>query len=903
MTNKIENYDITLLDDSYNGFLELLKKNNQKYAKVLLEKGWDKVAMRPISREISMVIYEALKDKISQDYANTTITEEIEDAQEDKYEELIELIKVALLKDIKEDKAIDYSKDSEEIQSRFDQDDLEKIEDLIERSLKGIKYQHREINLQTMQSPIDANLLSGLPTIRTFNKRKTKMVWEEGMYVLKKKEKADELNPNILANLKIIEDSLTDTKQIMPDSNNKYLSIAIQNNINVLMGQLPQYSKAEKKTIYSYWKDISDKYEDFANKGDILFVKLKQTTGIASKGNIAFAGETAKDKEKMKQKLAGIEGDFEANWEKMKDERLGNYVHQFESIQVVDDPNEETALKILLAYLNKRNAGLILEGEEEEEEEEELDVEHNTMEGSKKLGGHAPISTKEFREIFREVDILSAMYIDAFLGGAIINSVTDKKRIVEILTSHKGSITIPDKDDAELSSFIEELREMEVYEGDAYAPMQILDRKYLSSNFTNDGATKIIRTKENAKVAKNYSNLNDVYLELFDTVADLVTISLGRGATNIHVPTYINMDENDKAKDKARYSQAALSKPTKFKPPIEIDLKTIEANKFATKETKEEAIADAKATNELLSALHNFIQSMEEYIIIPILNTEMNMGIPFEFTNSVGFKTVARYLRKHHSAISVNEKIDVNLSLFTALQTAHEERSGGQATKNDLKIIKGFLLMLSRDFVFGELQKQTFLLSEALFNLANNSELSSEDTDLIQENIESELAAFIGGIATKLDRTNLEDFHGKNPLEEYAKNNVDNVQQVKSFVTIKDFIVANRQGLKAGFFNIVDDIVSLFNKLRKSHEIESKILSAHDNFRIIKGMPVYYGLKSPHCFDAMNASIDSIQNRFGVDITAMEVTYILEEIDSFSNIAKSVGVSEELVYYVKADFR
>ena len=53
----------------------------------------------------------------------------------------------------------------------------------------------------------------------------------------------------------------------------------------------------------------------------------------------------------------------------------------------------------------------------------------------------------------------------------------------------------------------------------------------------------------------------------------------------------------------------------------------------------------------------------------------------------------------------------------------------------------------------------------------------------------------------------------------------------------------------------------------------------------------------------MNNSIDSIKNKFSVDITAMEVNYILDEVDSFSNIAKSVGVSEELVYYVKADFR
>jgi hypothetical protein len=282
------------------------------------------------------------------------------------------------------------------------------------------------------------------------------------------------------------------------------------------------------------------------------------------------------------------------------------------------------------------------------------------------------------------------------------------------------------------------------------------------------------------------------------------------------------------------------------------------------------------------------------------------MGIPFEFTSSVGFQTVVRYLKKHHGAISVDAtQINPDLTLFSALHDAHEERGGAQASSSDLTAIKAFLVLLSKDFSFGDLVKKTVNLAIALFNISNNLKWTPTEKEQAQNNIETELAAFIGGVAKHIGRTLTDDdnFHGKNPKEEYEKTRINQIGQIKSFVMIKNFIIANKKGLKAGLYDRVDEIVALFNRLRKSDDIASKILSAHDSFRIIKGMPVYYGLKSPYCFDGMNNSIDSIKNKFAVDITAMEVNYILEEIDSFSNIAKSVGVSEELVYYVKADFR
>ena len=100
----------------------------------------------------------------------------------------------------------------------------------------------------------------------------------------------------------------------------------------------------------------------------------------------------------------------------------------------------------------------------------------------------------------------------------------------------------------------------------------------------------------------------------------------------------------------------------------------------------------------------------------------------------------------------------------------------------------------------------------------------------------------------------------------------------------------------------VKQILSLLNQLRKS-EIENKILETHDSLRILKGMPTYFGLGSLSSFDNVSEILKTSKKNFNVDLTNTDVVKIVEEVNSFSNIAKSVGVSEEIVYYVKANFR
>jgi len=89
----------------------------------------------------------------------------------------------------------------------------------------------------------------------------------------------------------------------------------------------------------------------------------------------------------------------------------------------------------------------------------------------------------------------------------------------------------------------------------------------------------------------------------------------------------------------------------------------------------------------------------------------------------------------------------------------------------------------------------------------------------------------------------------------------------------------------------------------KKMDIENKILQVHDSLRILKGLPIYYGRGSLSSMDDLSEVIDVAKNIFDIDIVSTEIIKMVEEIDAFSNISKSVGVSEEVVYFVKANFR
>jgi hypothetical protein len=97
---------------------------------------------------------------------------------------------------------------------------------------------------------------------------------------------------------------------------------------------------------------------------------------------------------------------------------------------------------------------------------------------------------------------------------------------------------------------------------------------------------------------------------------------------------------------------------------------------------------------------------------------------------------------------------------------------------------------------------------------------------------------------------------------------------------------------------LLDDL----REIKKS-EVSEKILSVHDSIRLLKQKPVFYGKKKINNFDHIGDMITKMEQEYNLDISASEITGVVDELDSFDNISKSYGISTEHVYVIKANFR
>jgi hypothetical protein len=180
------------------------------------------------------------------------------------------------------------------------------------------------------------------------------------------------------------------------------------------------------------------------------------------------------------------------------------------------------------------------------------------------------------------------------------------------------------------------------------------------------------------------------------------------------------------------------------------------------------------------------------------------------------------------------------------------------------------------------------------------------DSKKVVETFKDEMASYLGHLYSILPEHRKKQtravIFGRKILD--SKYEIKDESEITVIMTLQDFF--NDPTVSSIMSNsskqVIKDIKELIGEFKKS-EIEDKILSIHDSVRILKQLPVYYGKGSLSSMNDLGEIIDTAKKTFDVDIIGTEIVKMVEEIDAFSNIAKSVGVSEEVVYFVKANFR
>ena len=86
-------------------------------------------------------------------------------------------------------------------------------------------------------------------------------------------------------------------------------------------------------------------------------------------------------------------------------------------------------------------------------------------------------------------------------------------------------------------------------------------------------------------------------------------------------------------------------------------------------------------------------------------------------------------------------------------------------------------------------------------------------------------------------------------------------------------------------------------------DIYYKLLEAHDSLRILKGKTIHYATMNEDNYEHVETMLMKMQIEHNLDMAASELVGVVNKIDSFDNISKAYGISNEHVYLIKANFR
>ena len=284
------------------------------------------------------------------------------------------------------------------------------------------------------------------------------------------------------------------------------------------------------------------------------------------------------------------------------------------------------------------------------------------------------------------------------------------------------------------------------------------------------------------------------------------------------------------------------------------------------------------------------MKALDEYLYNPLINPVMTMDLDFPMTRNSTYRSIqvlgtGDYAKAYRKLIQTAQKKTVKLF-----------------SNKDLKEIKKFLEILNKPNIkMSEVREQGLKIRPAI------NRAFGRDKEIIKD-FDEDMAEFLYAISLKTrEAVGSIRFKGASvdatDKDSYTQE-LESTDRVTVLSLLKQFFQdpSNASLLTKRGSTTVKQILSLLNQLRKS-EIENKILETHDSLRILKGMPTYFGLGSLSSFDNVSEILKTSKKNFNVDLTNTDVVKIVEEVNSFSNIAKSVGVSEEIVYYVKANFR
>jgi hypothetical protein len=636
----------------------------------------------------------------------------------------------------------------------------------------------------------------------------------------------------------------------------------------------------EREATYQYWSEIKDEEDKMIKSLKELLTTLKE---VKTKG------------EKEHKAISEFVNFVEKNIDKL------TYIEMFEPVSDSLEDIEVRAVKILKDFAEVYGINMSMTGQEEglqtqyedDEPSDDEDEEKPTSAGEgDTINPQAKESIAELEQNLsdeQEFDPLGLLVLKEDLGAfaAIYGEVEELKSFVR----DKKERFILDQDDEEavFETFVDKIEAVEQYVDESVFREKTFPLPIFAANLP---ALRIHYKKVGSEINVRTQNI-DRFLELF-----------------------VNLIENDKTLfpqdvglQMAGAGSGPLSEQLKLpagksgkKPSPKRQFRYLNTVIGAKGSLRENFSLSTKLDNKIAEQIDVLIKPMVEIYLGPQF-TIHSAGMDLPFTDNAAMRIISSY-----------KDLDAKYINYQALNKKFAKYGESLITDREAKRLLEFTNLLAK----GDTIQNLNTLEEKganfvkgvyrIFKDIDEETKSKTANNALKDRIHREVASLIGSIKIlsddKEDRPFLVGANYKKtikPLEEYSNLGVDRVGEITAIRSLSQ-LIGSSKGEAIIDSDIGEKLVADFRTLAKS-EINDKLLAVHDSIRLLKKQPIYHSFKRLDDVDHLDSMISKMEKDYNLDISASEITGIVNTINSFDSISKAYGISSEHVYVIKANFR
>ena len=642
---------------------------------------------------------------------------------------------------------------------------------------------------------------------------------------------------------------------------------------DMLIGRISLKRLEGRKVIYKYWKEAHD---DFNN-----YIEIQDAFHKALKGHLKIIGEQADDEKVMSEINAAFDEFFASKLEKSD-----NYIIEVPSKDIETDDKSVQAMILLSEFLKMYmmqadpKHSLALEADKPIISDYDVmdEVGGAAFEPDAKVDRQIVSPEKTERPVSELISIepsarreIPKDTVTSIFGD--IKSIRSIKRVDPLFyyawgKGAFGKVPLFKKDIASIKRKAKKLASRI----DIFVEPSELDRLEDYFDGLEDAAT-------------DFKDTDKFYLPLTPKVADLAErddVDERFKKLKEHFDALKKMMSLGGMKDKA-WPTSATTRQSSLQPDQGTKAPAQHYEGFPGRDKKGKNVLDIM--NEFTNEYEDYMEALVEAFVIPLSSKNMPFDDEVEFLEEHQMR-ILRDEMKHPDAFATL------VMRYHALDSATISPDALFRLTKLMETISKPALQRRVDTLVDEMENAAEALEE-VFDFEHDKDMYIHFGTILQEikeknNINEDIE-FKG-------KTSEEWAKKYDPKKTYPLDALEShIRRHKSTYESDDRMKKYR--LIRKFFAALDsfDIVKI--------DLEAEVLEAHDNIRKMMNKPVYYNTSKVDNFDHVNYAIEVAKEDYKVDLNAAEIESIVSEFNSMEEIASKHGITQETVYFLKANFR